>query len=75
VRAPAQAVIEELRPQLELIVVDVAAATVCRQALGVSWTRDPFDRLLAAQATIGNLTLVTKDDTIRRHFPLAWWAE
>ena len=75
VRTSAQAVIEELGARLELVVADVAAAAVCSAALGLTWTRDPFDRLLAAHATVTSLPLVTKDETIRRHVPLAWWAE
>lgn len=75
VRAPAQAVVDELSQRLELTVADVAAAAVCRTALGLTWTRDPFDRLLSAHATVTGLPLVTKDETIRQHLPLAWWAE
>jgi PIN domain nuclease of toxin-antitoxin system len=75
IKAPADAVVDELRARLELVVADVAAASVCEAALAFTWTRDPFDRLLAAHATVSGLTLVTKDESIRRHLPLAWWAE
>jgi PIN domain nuclease of toxin-antitoxin system len=35
--------------------------------------RDPFDRLLIAQAQLEQLTLVTADDSIRRYgLPLQW---
>ena len=74
VRSSAEAVISDLGVRLELVVVDVSAAALCSVALGLSWTRDPFDRLLAAHATVANLPLVTKDETIRQHLPLAWWA-
>ncbi|MHB8619417.1 MAG: PIN domain-containing protein, partial [Chloroflexota bacterium] len=73
VRTPAQVVIGELGPSLELVVADAPVALVCEAALDLTWTRDPFDRLLCAQATA--TSLVTKDETIRRHLPLAWWAE
>lgn len=75
VRSSAQAVVEELGTRLELVVADVGAAAVCSAALGLTWTRDPFDRLLAAHATVASLPLVTKDQSIRQHLPLAWWAE
>jgi len=75
IRYSAQAVIEELGTRLELVVADVAAAAVCSAALALTWTRDPFDRLLAAHATVTGLPLVTKDAVIRQHVPLAWWAE
>ncbi len=42
-------------------------------ALSQSWTRDPFDRLIAAQASVCNELLLTKDRTIRRHCAMACW--
>ncbi|CAN5333891.1 hypothetical protein BH20ACT9_BH20ACT9_20700 [soil metagenome] len=72
-RSPARTVLEELGPALELVVADVPAAVACEAALGLAWTRDPFDRLLAAQAVASGTTLVTKDEVIREHVPLAWW--
>ena len=74
VTAPAQAVVDELTARLELTVADVSAAAVCTAALGLTWTLDPFDRLLAAHATATALPLVTKDETLRQHLRLAWWA-
>ena len=38
-----------------------------------SWTRDPFDRIITAQAAIDHNALVTKDITIRQHYPKAVW--
>ena len=42
-------------------------------ALSQSWTRDPFDRMIAAQASVRNELLLTKDRTIRKHCPVACW--
>jgi PIN domain nuclease of toxin-antitoxin system len=75
VRSPAEVVIHELSALLALIVFDVSSQTVCEAALGFSWTRDPFDRLLAAHATVSAIPLVTKDETLLRHLPFAWWAD
>jgi PIN domain nuclease of toxin-antitoxin system len=75
VRAPAEAVIDDLSARLELVLADVSSSAVCRAALALTWTRDPFDRLLAAHATVSSVPLITKDETIRRHLQLAWWAE
>lgn len=74
VKSPASIVVDELRTRVELVSADVGAAAVCGAAIKLSWTRDPFDRLLAAHATVAGLPLVTRDETIRRHLPLAWWA-
>ena len=35
--------------------------------------RDPFDRMLVAQALVGGLVLVTPDETIRRYPVRALW--
>jgi PIN domain nuclease of toxin-antitoxin system len=75
VTAPARTVIEELSARMELTVADVSAAAVCTSALDLTWTRDPFDRLLAAHAILAGLPLVTRDETIRQHLALAWWAD
>jgi PIN domain nuclease of toxin-antitoxin system len=72
---PAEAVIDELSGRLELVLADVAASAVCDAAVGLSWTRDPFDRLIAAHALASRLTLITRDERMRRHLPLAWWED
>jgi PIN domain nuclease of toxin-antitoxin system len=75
VQAPAEAVIDELSARLGLVTADITASAVCTAALTLTWTRDPFDRLLAAHALVSDTPLVAKDETLRRHLPLAWWAE
>jgi PIN domain nuclease of toxin-antitoxin system len=42
-------------------------------ALSQSWTRDPFDRMIAAQASVRNELLLTKDRIIRRNCSVACW--
>jgi PIN domain nuclease of toxin-antitoxin system len=42
-------------------------------ALSQSWTRDPFDRMITAQATVRNELLLTKDRTILDHYSMACW--
>jgi len=75
IRDPIAMVIGDLTARLELVVADVSASTVCTVASGLTWTCDPFDRLLSAHAIATNLPLVTKDATLRHHLPLAWWAD
>ncbi len=74
-RPAAAEVLHELTARLGIITADVSAAAVCRAALDLTWTRDPFDRLLCGHAIASQLPLVTRDETIRQHLPLAWWAE
>ena len=40
---------------------------VVRAAAELTWTRDPFDRLITAQSALGRNNLITKDQTIRDH--------
>lgn len=42
-------------------------------ALDLSWTRDPFDRLICANAGLHAAPLITKDETIRRNYRHARW--
>lgn len=42
-------------------------------ALDLSWTRDPFDRLICANAALHAAPLVTKDETILRQYRHARW--
>ena len=74
-RPTVDAVVDELSGRLEMVLADVAASAVCDVAVGLNWTRDPFDRLIAAHALASGLTLITRDERMRRHLPLAWWAD
>ena len=46
---------------------------VVTQAIGQSWTRDPFDRLIVAQAALQDNILLSKDETILRNYAYARW--
>ncbi len=70
---PAQVVVDELAPKLEMSLTDPPSAAVCERAATLGWTRDPFDRLISAQALVDGSPLVTKDRTILEHLGLAWW--
>jgi PIN domain nuclease of toxin-antitoxin system len=37
--------------------------------------RDPFDRLIVAQAVVAKAPLITRDRTIHRHSAVAWWGD
>ena len=52
------------------VVDDVPFERVIRQALTMSWTRDPFDRLLAAHSAARRVPLCTLDRRMRREHPL-----
>ena len=50
---------------------DVGA--VAHQARLLGWTRDPFDRFIVAHALACRATLLTADETIRKHCSQALW--
>lgn len=75
VTVDADAIVDELTAKLEMVLSDPPSAQICAVAEGLSWTRDPFDRLISAQALAAEMSLVTKDSTIRQHLALAWWED
>ncbi len=70
---PAEPVIKELAEAIGLTVCDMDFIDVCFKALEVSWTRDPFDRLIVAHAMLAEAPLITKDRFIRRRYDRALW--
>jgi PIN domain nuclease of toxin-antitoxin system len=60
---------------------DTIGLSICRkpfyeiitQALLLNWTRDPFDRIITAQAALNKSALVTKDRVIHVNYPAAVW--
>lgn len=70
---PARTVLDTLSRALGLASCDLPFADVVGVALGFGWTRDPFDRLIAAQAELRGAELVTKDRTLRDHYGRSVW--
>ena len=60
----------ELMNDPRFTVDDAPLVTLVRHALGSSWTRDPFDRLLAAHSASRRIPLCTTDRRIRAHHSL-----
>ncbi len=68
-------VFESLDVELGLKVCDLPFPQVARRAFDVSWTRDPFDRLIVSQASLREAKLVTKDREIHRYYSAAVWSD
>ena len=66
-------VIRGLARDIGLKICDLPFGSVVEQALGEKWIRDPFDRLIVAQAKANRAPLVTKDEKIRQNYRLAVW--
>jgi PIN domain nuclease of toxin-antitoxin system len=73
-RDPLPIMLTALKQDIGLELADVSSAELAAAAVELSWTRDPFDRLIAAHAIVANAPLVTADLTIRENLPLAIWS-
>ena len=58
---------------LGLHVCALPMADAVAAAIGMDWTRDPFDRLICGHAAARRAGLVTKDEAIQTNFPKAIW--
>lgn len=52
------------------VIDEVPLVPLIRRAIELTWTRDPFDRLIAAHSSVRRLPLCTTDRNIRIHHPL-----
>jgi PIN domain nuclease of toxin-antitoxin system len=73
INCPAHAILDSLRRDIGLETCKLPFASVVGTALALNWTRDPFDRIIVAQATHGESHLLTADQNIREHFSSAVW--
>jgi PIN domain nuclease of toxin-antitoxin system len=74
-RDPVSMMMAALRQSIGLEVADVSLAELAHVAVGLTWTRDPFDRMIAAQAIVADALLITADQIILANLPLATWAD
>ncbi len=71
--AEPDAILDDLRARIGLSVCDLPFPLVVREARGVGWTEDVFDRLIVAQAAASRSNLVSADHRILGHYALAIW--
>lgn len=67
------ALLDELRPRLEFRESTTSFGEIVVAALPLTWTRDPFDRLIAANALADGARLLTADRNLLAHLPDAVW--
>lgn len=70
---PGAVVVDDLRERMGLTTSTLSTAAVVAAAAALTWTRDPFDRLIVGDASAAGAPLLTKDATIRRHYAGATW--
>ncbi len=66
-------VVADLRDRIGLHMSDASMAAVVNAAAAVNWTRDPFDRMIVADAQVSGAELLTKDRVILGNTPIASW--
>jgi PIN domain nuclease of toxin-antitoxin system len=71
-RTPAT-ILDAMRIEANLRVAEPSFERVSAIASTLTWTRDPFDRLIVAHAMADDLPLLTKDRTILANAPIARW--
>ena len=74
VTEPASVVMQDLERRIGLEVVDASIQDIVERAMTLSWTRDPFDRLIAAHSALDGVPLLTADETILASLPEAVWS-
>ncbi len=73
ITAAPRTIIMDLKRSLGVAIEDRSMELVMEHAHKMTWTRDVFDRLIVAQASLDNADLVTSDRLIRKHYPKAVW--
>jgi len=66
-------IIAELSEQIELQICNKSFNQIISMSLAINWTRDPFDRIITANAQIGNNILLSKDGNILNNYTCAKW--
>lgn len=66
-------VLEALASDIGLSVADVSFTQVTKTAEALTWTRDPFDRIIVAHCMVAGAVLVSKDALIQQNFSNVVW--
>ncbi|MEA3360662.1 MAG: PIN domain-containing protein [Thermodesulfobacteriota bacterium] len=69
----ANEIVFDLSDRIGLKICDKSFNTIVSGALDFSWTRDPFDRIIVANAAVNHNILVTKDQNILENYEKAMW--
>ena len=69
-----QQIVYKLSAELQAAVCDYPFPIIAEIAIGETWTRDPFDRLIVSHAKAnGEAVLISKDEAIARNYPRTLW--
>ena len=69
----ANEILSELQFQLNIYECDIPFGNVIEESIKHTWTSDPFDRIIVAQASLNNSILLTRDRIILKQYKYAIW--
>ncbi len=69
----AKTIVETLSKQIDLRICEKPFHQIIEESLTYDWTRDPFDRLITANAALDQNILITKDRRICKAYKQAKW--
>jgi PIN domain nuclease of toxin-antitoxin system len=74
IKQSARDIHRKVQHELGIRVCELPFAKVSEAALDEKWTRDPFDRIIVAQAKANGLAwLISADEQIAKHYPRTVW--
>jgi PIN domain nuclease of toxin-antitoxin system len=73
-KRPARDIQNKVEHELGVRLCDLPFAVIASAALDETWTRDPFDRLIVANAKANGFAwLISADEQMRKHYPRIVW--
>ena len=70
----ARDLLEKVSHETNLRLCELPFSEIAGAALEEKWTRDPFDRLIVANAKANGFAwLISDDEAIRKHYPRTVW--
>lgn len=74
IKLPSRDIHRKVEAELGVRICNLPFAEIANAALDEKWTRDPFDRLIVANAKAnGFAPLITSDEKIAKHYPRTLW--
>ncbi len=73
IRERSAVILNYLEKRIGLAMCEESFPRVIKKASSMKWTRDPFDRIITAQAALQDAPLLTQDRQIQKHYPKAVW--
>jgi len=66
-------IIDALIDEIGLVFSDHSIERIMSLAIHLDFTRDPFDRIIVADASVNNSMLISKDKIIKKHYKNTVW--